>query len=257
MPKPILRFPFLLNYSTLFLLLLMFIIIRCKKERSPVKEDNSISIHFSPSTISFDRVDSAVVILTKGASLIRRNMIRDNRLLKADLNDLEKGEWTTEIRIYARILNDNYQRRYDLTQNIGIVENGKGIRLSAATGLFNDQWKPRVIVATNDHSVVLTAALDPNDPYTDMVISNDKWDYVYVDRTALYKADNGEQRTDGGNWECDGDCYTDGNFQFEQHAFLGFSQRMANKNWLRSEVFGLVMNQQTGEELNLYYLFNR
>ncbi len=184
-------------------------------------------------------------------------MTKENRLLKADLNDLEKGEWNTEIRIYARIPNDNYPRRYDLKQTIGIVTNGKGIRIPAATGLFDDQWKPRVIIAANDRSVILIAALAPNDPYTDMTINDEKWDYVYVDRTALYKNAGGEQRTDGGNWECDGDCFVDGSFHFEPNAFVGFSQRMAERNWIRSEVYGLVMNQSTGEELNLFYLFNK
>lgn len=184
-------------------------------------------------------------------------MVKENRSLQADLNDLEKGEWTTEIRIYARIERDNYPRRYDLRQNIGIVPNGKGIRLPAPAGIFDDQWKPRVIIATADRTVILTAALDPNDPYTDLAVNTEKWDYAYIDRTALYKTENGEQHTDGGNWECDGDCYFDGTFQFEGNAFTGFSQRMANRNWLRSEVYGLLMNLQTGEELNLYYLFNK
>ncbi len=184
-------------------------------------------------------------------------MQKKDRVLKANVDVLAEGEWRAEIRLYARVPNDNHPRRYDIVQTIGLTGNRKGIRLPAPKEILDDQWKPRVIIAKQNRSVLLTVALDPNDPYADLVVTDPAWDYSYIDRTALYKNDNGEQRTDGGSWECDGDCYADGVFQFEPTAFAGFAQRMANRNWLRSEVYGLLMNRSTGEELNLYYVFNK
>jgi hypothetical protein len=257
MPKLIQKFPFFLNYSTIFLLILVFVVSRCKKESSAVINDNTISIYFNSSTIGSDLVDSAVITFTKGSDSIKELMVKENGELRTDLKALADGEWLTRISLYAHDQKDSYQRRYDLEAQTLITADKKGMRIAAATGFFDDQWKPRVIIASEDRSVVLTVALDPNDPYTDFVVREGQWDYSYIDRTSLYRNANGEQRTDGSSWECDGDCYADGSFQFEPNAFAGFSARMANRNWLKSEVFGLLMNSTTGKELNLYYLCNR
>src|SRR6478752_2865072 len=122
MPTPVRKFPFLLNYSTTFLLVLVFVISRCKKEPSDAAEDNSISIYFSPSSVSYDLVDSAIVTLTKGSSIVKVIMEKKVRSLKASLDELEEGEWQKEIRLYARVPNDDHPRRYDIVHSIGCAD---------------------------------------------------------------------------------------------------------------------------------------
>jgi hypothetical protein len=257
MPKP--RIPFIFNYATLFLLMTAFIVARCKKDEQhdePVNE-SALSITFSSGTISYALVDSAVAYLSKGSQAMVKRMEKKNGGLSVGLQDLSEGNWNVSLHLYSRVANEQYQRRYDLEKTFSITNTANAIRYTAPKGQLEDQWKTRVILAEPDRSIVIVASLDPADPFTILSTKGGPWNYAYIDRTVKIKNADGTTYNDGAAWECGDDCFSNGKLQFDANAFVPFSRQMPGKNWIRSEVYALLLNTITGEERNFYYSYNR
>lgn len=261
MSRPYLRIPFIFNYSTLFLLALALIIARCKKndkEDPPDNETSGLSVQFSSSSIPFNMVDSAVAFLTKEntTSPVKKLMEKKDGHLTTSLEDLANGNWAIRIYVYSRVGGDNYPRRYDLVKTVTLNADAN-IEYPAPAGQLQGEWKTRVILAETDKSIVLTVALDPADPYYDMQAQTSQWDYVYIDRTAVYQNTDGSQHNDGGSWECDNECFQNGQLHFDPTSFSDFSQRMNNRIWVRTETFSTFLNTATGQERTFYYSYTK
>jgi hypothetical protein len=263
MSKPNPGIPFAFNYSTLLLLALALVIARCKKDdkegNPPGDGKNRLTVQFSPASIPFNMVDSAVAFFTKENTTlpVKKLLEKKSDQLTVSLEELTAGNWSVRIYVYSRIANDNNSRRYDLDKTVTLDASAKSIEYTAPDGQLQGEWKTRVILAETDKSVVLTVALDPTDPYYDMQVKTTQWDNVYIDRTAVYNNTDGSQHNDGGSWECDEECFQNGQFHFDPNSFSAFSQRMANRTWVRTEIFSIFMNVTTGEEKIFYYTYTK
>lgn len=263
MPRPYPRIPFVFNYSMFLLLALALVIARCKKDKQeenpPGNETNSLSVQFLAASIPINMVDSAVALLTKENTTtpVKKVLEKKNDHFRVSLEGLDAGNWSVRMYVYSRIANDNYPRRYDLDKTISLTAMAKSFEYPAPEDRLKGDWRTRVILAEADRSIVLTVALDPSDPYYNVEMKTTRWDYVYIDRTAVYQHSDGSQRNDGDSWECGEDCFQEGQLHFDANIFSGFSQRMANRNWIRTEMLGIFMNVNTGEERTFYYLYTK
>ncbi len=243
--------------------IILLAVTGCDKENEPetiTDNDASFVVEFSASTIPFNLVDSATVMLIKenATDTVIKKMIPGNNQMAVTVEDLAAGNWSAMVYVYARVANDNYKRRYDLAKTFTSSSANASFQYQAPKGQLADDWKTRVILADNNRSVVITIALDPLDPYFDVVIKDSRWDYGYIDRIFYNRpAGGGSQFQGSGSWECMDECFRSSGFTFDKNAFVTLSQNMAGKPWTYTEILGTIMDSETGDERLFLYSYNK
>jgi hypothetical protein len=204
-------------------------------------------------------VDSATVVLKRQGSqteyFLRLN--KENNLLHFSLDGFSAGEWTASLYIYSRF-NDKGGRQYRQSKTFTLPLAGAAPVIDAPTGVATDAWKIFVFIRDNDYGVSITVPTDATDPYFDIQVADSKWNYFYVERTALLRhPGTGNEQMATAHWLCNNSCYTHDRMVRNTTAFIPFTQVVATKNWDNGETLAIVRNEQTGQERQYFCPFNK
>lgn len=235
----------------------------CSKEGpKPQTPAENLQVSFSNNTIEFSLVDSGTVIFKKEGSQtpILKRFTKGNKTLEVMVGDLLPGNYAAEIYVFGRLPNGpaGITRRY--VQQVGFTlpyTQAAAITTPGPDGGFRNNWKPHAVLSDAARSIVLTVPLDCRDPYFEFIVNDTRWDYLYIDRVAFKRNGTMNELMASGKWECDQACYGADRFIGNKTAFAPFVQLLTNKEWDNADIDAIAINQATGEEVVLFYHFNK
>jgi hypothetical protein len=122
----------------------------------------------------------------------------------------------------------------------------------APNGSINDIWKPRVVLKDADNKFYAILAVNPEDPYFEINMTESKWKYLYVDRYVYLLANGTSQPVASQEYE---KVFAGGVIGFTNHeAFRPFSNSVAGKTWTRFETYvNLLDNDRYDRSLTYVY----
>ena len=235
----------------------------CRKDnKPPPSPEKSLKIVFSTNTIDFQLVDSAYVLLQKAGMTepIKKFFKKGNQSLDLPIGDLAEGDWGALAYIYAQLpkRKTNISHRYEQTLSFTVTSSGLSPETKPGPdGTLTNDWRPHGVITDALRSIFLTVPLDCRDAYYEFVINDPKWDFFYIDRTAMKRNAGGVEIVASGQWWCDNACYGQNRIIRNRVVFQPFIQDLGSKFWELGMVDAFVRNQATGEVAELYYLFNK
>lgn len=237
----------------------------CKKDHDnkPVPPAENLQVKFTNATIGINWVDSAMVIFKKegSATLIMKRFDKQNNVLTVTVDDLPAGNWTANLYVYAhdaesQIPFEGFRYLQEKTFTLPYTKE-QVISVDGPDGKFASPWKSHIVLTDLARSVVLTVPLDCADPYFEFIINDPQYDYLYLDRIAFQRNGSTNAIVASANWECGNNCYGPDRFIANKTAFLPFTQALQGKAWDNGDVTAVVMNQQIGRELLLFYHYDK
>ncbi|HYE56674.1 MAG TPA: hypothetical protein VD996_17620 [Chitinophagaceae bacterium] len=252
--KPLLAFTAMLTFLT--------VLQSCKKEKNPGGGDAGIEknlvINFQPGTIPIADVDSATVVFKKQGSqqFVLQRFDKGSNFLNVLTDGLSAGDYTAEIYIYTKKAADNSSRMY--TRSAGFtLPLSSNLTLTAPSGAINDVWKPHIVLAAANNDVVVVLAADNAEPYFDIRVKDNKWDYFYVERAANNRNGGMNELVAADSWECQNGCYTNDKLIINSTAFVPFTNTVKTKQWNNGEVFVIVADSDSQAEQVFFYVYDK
>jgi len=245
-----------------FAALLLSITSSCKKENNPGGDHPSVEkdivISFQQQGISMSQVDSAMIVFKKQGSqqFVLKRFDKQTNFMNVVTEDLSAGNYTMDIYIYTKKAADNSSRMYSRSIGVTLPLSSNHV-MTAPTGEINGVWDPHIVLASANNEAVIVLAADNADPYFDVRVKDSKWDYFYIDRIAFNRNGGMNEQIAAGSWECSSNCYTNDKVIVNTTAFVPFNNEVKTKQWNNGEIYIILYDSETDEELSFFYTYNK
>jgi|GEM_PF-7116727 hypothetical protein len=240
--------------QTIYVLVTLAALTACTKNPlPPAPSESTLVVQFSGASIPINTVDSAIVELNNkvsGAKLFLKMSLSGSQFT-TPLQRVPTGEWEGTITVYTQKGGYDYPRRYVLTQAVKLPSS-TNITHNAPNGSINDTWKPRVVLKDADNKFYAILAVNPEDPYFEINMTESKWKYLYVDRYVYQQANGTWQPVASQEYE---KVFAGGITSYSNYvAFRTLSNAVAGKNWSRFETYiNLLDNDRYDRSLTYVY----
>ncbi|MGN6421104.1 MAG: hypothetical protein ACTHMC_26560 [Pseudobacter sp.] len=219
-----------------------------------------LQVHFDASTIELARVDSGYVVLQRegnGLQYLKR-FTKGNHLLRIDIDGMAEGQYSASFVIDMKLKNDNkvIWRQFRVKKDLRLVQTGVAVK--APLNELKKEWKPYVVLSDATRSFQLTVPMDCSDPYFEFLRRDPKWDYVHFERAA-YKRTGPNSKTPLGakSFECaNGECFDGNGFIIDSKIFEDWSGNISAYPWDNAEIFLILLNEDTGNDLTILHSFD-
>lgn len=232
---------------------LLCLLTACDKD--DLTHNLQVQVNFSSATVPFPEADSVVLTLTNsgGVAVQSRKMDQGPNLYSTALNALEEGTYTVAVSVYRQGQNEA-DYRYDQSEPIDLREDRR-LELTAPTGSRGDSWERWIELHYPDMTYSFPMNL-ANPAFQFVVHSSKTWDALYLDRVAYRETLSPLNIVASHSWDCaataTAGCFTSGRARNET-AFQPLSTGLQGKDWNRGEVFGILMNTTTSDEVLFYH----
>lgn len=235
-----------------FLLLLAVSFASCKKDdNTPPPADKKLVIKLDNHLIGVDKIDSANVVLRKSGTTTPFffRFQKGTTSLEALIDGLQPGTWTADLDLYTKEMPSGKHYQFVSTRPITINNSSANIEIDGPGDLdpVGDGWSARKVTSVGGNDIVVITPLDVNDPYFEVRVKRTQWNFVSVERLALF----GSAVVAHKQWQCDGNCPGVDKLVFDKTLFLPFTQEIQNVNWSKNEIVVTVGNLGMGQ----YYEF--
>jgi hypothetical protein len=235
-------------------------LISCSKKDSlppvvPPPAQTELLVAFGNGSIPTGIVDSVVAVFDRIDGLEKRVMKlgKAGSIYKLNLSGISAGQWKIEVTVHAQKGDYDRPRRYSLTKEtrLPVSEN---INIVAPNGRINTSWNVRAVFTDNDLGITSIIAVNPADPYFEVIMRNNRLKYVYIDRLISQRVTGGYQEITGHEFEkfTDQGVLAYANFDH----FRAFANTAKSSNWNRFETYLTVVDENNREHV-VYYVYEQ
>ncbi|NML22718.1 hypothetical protein HHL16_17675 [Pseudoflavitalea sp. G-6-1-2] len=256
MYKPIQMWMLLLTAATC-------LAVSCSKSKQEDPETRKpvagqLAVVFDNKTIPFSLIDSGYVVLRKDGNQLPyiKKFIKEKDKLQITIDDLTPGNYTASLYVDAHLEDNNKVIYREYRMDKQFKAGNDGIEVSGPTTSWKKDWKPHVVFTNETKEFYAYVPLIGEDPTFEIIRNNKKWTYFYIERAAHERKGATNKLLSGFSYQCS-DCFGNSEYLYNKTAFKNWSTELANYSWNNGVIVFMIMDQETGEDIQYPYVFDR